>query len=207
MWAVGFPLGRKQARLWSLWPQPGRPLPASPGGGAGGTSHLPLPAQGEGAHAHQPLPSSGRPRAQRSPPLPSHAGSHRPGDKRKQRPQLPSWTWDLGAEASGARTTPRVGTGGAQPCPGPTRKVSSAPWRDVTGRGVASPPQLRGGRHTAAPHAHTWTCTHTHTRLPYAKPHSSSSPPASWAWSHSRERLHGRPPRGPSLKAGSGRRG
>lgn len=132
---MGFPLGGNRPAVEPL--ASARETPASQPRGGGG--HEPSAPSCPGGRCPRP-PASAQLRTatgERSPPLPSHAGNHRPGDKRKRRPQLPSWTWDLGAEASGARTAPRVGTGGAQPCPGPTRKVSSAPWRDVTGRGVS----------------------------------------------------------------------
>lgn len=104
---MGSPLGRKQAGLWRLWPPPGDPC--QPARGGGGTSHLPLPAQGGGAHAHQPLPTSERPRPSAPLPSPPTQGATIPGDKRQQRPQVPSWTGDLGAEASGAPHHPSGG--------------------------------------------------------------------------------------------------
>nr|CAI9707611.1 unnamed protein product [Rangifer tarandus platyrhynchus] len=52
-------------------------------------------------------------------------------------------TWEL--RPVGSRTTARVGTGGAQPCPAPALKARSAPWRDVAAELAAA--MLRMGAH------------------------------------------------------------
>lgn len=112
-----------------------RPLPASPGalaicpflpGGEGPTpTSLCPPQDGPGPVLPSPtLPC-------REPPSPEIKGSS------GHRCPAGRGTWEL--RPVGPHMTPQVGTRGAQPCPRPTLKAGSAPWRDVTGRRVSHP--------------------------------------------------------------------
>ena len=131
----GLPTREEASRAVAPLASTRRPLPASPGalaicpflpGGEGPTpTSLCPPQDGPGPVLPSPtLPC-------REPPSPEIKGSS------GHRCPAGRGTWEL--RPVGPHMTPQVGTRGAQPCPRPTLKAGSAPWRDVTGRRVSHP--------------------------------------------------------------------
>lgn len=148
-WAPTAPLGRKQAGLSRLWAQPGGPCqPAR--GREGARAICPFPPRRKMPTPHQPQsrlcpPQDGRPSAPL--PCPPMQGATVPGDKRHQQPWVPSWTWDLGAEASGVPHDRSVTSRwGWCPTPGPLPRGHPDIWEPqqqvVSGEGAG---QDRGG--------------------------------------------------------------
>lgn len=113
--------------------------PASQPGVGGALAICPFLPRGEGPTPTSLCPPQNGP----GPVLPSHPLPRREPPSREikgssgHRCPAGRGTWEL--RPVGPHTTPQVGTGGAQPCPRPTLKAGSAPWRDVTGRGVSHP--------------------------------------------------------------------